>query len=176
MTMASAPPFNQWLRGQLRARRMSQRQLAAQTGVNHSTISRLVRGTRTPSLETATRLARGLREVASESDTPVYFDRLASAPAHPAARVEYALRADEALSEDEVRRLMALYIAVRQRREGTAYADARGLDSGDHGNGRAPVSGNGHRHGNGQRGANGRAYPSAERVAAVSGRVLADRT
>ena len=49
---------------------MSQRQLAQQSGVDHSTISRLIRGDRMPSLGTATKLARGLRELRDDADTP----------------------------------------------------------------------------------------------------------
>src|SRR6476646_5392980 len=83
---------NEWLRAQLKAKKMSQRQLAQQSGVDHSTISRLVRGDRTPSLGTATKLARGLRELRDEADTPHYFGLMASNANHPTARVEYALR------------------------------------------------------------------------------------
>jgi hypothetical protein len=35
---------------------------------------------------------------------------------NPTARVEYALRADEALSEPQVRQIMEYYLAVRMRR------------------------------------------------------------
>ena len=52
---------------------MSQRQLAQQSGVDHSTISRLIRGDRMPSLGTATKLARGLRELREDADTPQYL-------------------------------------------------------------------------------------------------------
>ena len=59
MTSQNGRAFNEWLRGQLKAKKMSQRQLAQQSGVDHSTISRLIRGDRMPSLGTATKLARG---------------------------------------------------------------------------------------------------------------------
>ena len=75
---AGALVFNLWLRRQLRERPMSQRQLAALSGVDHSTISRLLRHDRTPSLATATKLAGALRHVRGEqgeSDTADYFDR-----------------------------------------------------------------------------------------------------
>jgi transcriptional regulator with XRE-family HTH domain len=108
--------FNEWLRAQLKAKKMSQRQLAQQSGVDHSTISRLIRGDRTPSLGTATKLARGLREIVDEADTPHYFGLMASATLNPNARVEYALRADDYLSEAQVRQVMEYYIAVRMRR------------------------------------------------------------
>jgi len=69
MTTQNGRAFNEWLRAQLKAKKMSQRQLAQQSGVDHSTISRLIRGDRMPSLGTATKLARGLREIREDSDT-----------------------------------------------------------------------------------------------------------
>ena len=63
MTTDNGRAFNEWLRAELKAKKMSQRQLAQRSGVDHSTISRLIRGDRMPSLGTATRLARGLREI-----------------------------------------------------------------------------------------------------------------
>jgi transcriptional regulator with XRE-family HTH domain len=115
MSVQNGRAFNDWLRAQLKAKRMSQRQLAQQSGVDHSTISRLVRGDRTPSLGTATKLARGLRELHDEADTPQYFGMVASAASHPTARVEYSLRADESLSEPQVRQVMEYYLAQRVR-------------------------------------------------------------
>jgi transcriptional regulator with XRE-family HTH domain len=107
--------FNEWLRAQLKAKKMSQRQLAQQSGVDHSTISRLVRGDRMPSLGTATKLARGLRELSEDDDGPQYLGLMNSGTHNPTARVEYALRADEALSEPQVRQVMEYYLAVRMR-------------------------------------------------------------
>ena len=69
MTTQNGRAFNDWLRAQLKAKKMSQRQLAQQSGVDHSTISRLIRGDRMPSLGTATKLARGLRELREDADT-----------------------------------------------------------------------------------------------------------
>ena len=116
MSVQNGRAFNDWLRAQLKAKKMSQRQLAQQSGVDHSTISRLVRGDRTPSLGTATKLARGLRELRDESDTPGYFGVMAAGTSHPTARVEYALRADDMLSEPQVRQVMEYYLALRMRR------------------------------------------------------------
>jgi transcriptional regulator with XRE-family HTH domain len=108
--------FNEWLRAQLKAKKMSQRQLAQQSGVDHSTISRLVRGDRMPSLGTATKLARGLRELSDTDDGPQYLGLMNGGGTHnPTARVEYALRADEALGEAHVRQVMEYYLAVRMR-------------------------------------------------------------
>jgi transcriptional regulator with XRE-family HTH domain len=113
---SSGPAFNEWLKTQLKAKKMSQRQLAQQSGVDHSTISRLVRGDRTPSLGTATKLARGLRELRDETETPHYFGLVGSTASHPTARVEYALRADEVLGEPQVRQVMDYYLSMRMRR------------------------------------------------------------
>ena len=116
MTRTNGRAFNEWLRAQLKAKKMSQRQLAQQSGVDHSTISRLVRGDRMPSLGTATKLARGLRELGENDDGPQYLGLIGGGVQNPTARVEYALRADEALSEAQVRQVMEYYLAVRMRR------------------------------------------------------------
>jgi transcriptional regulator with XRE-family HTH domain len=125
MAGQSARAFNEWLRAQLKAKKMSQRQLAQQSGVDHSTISRLIRGDRMPSLGTATKLARGLREIRDDSEAPQYLGAVASGSANPAARVEYALRADDVLSEPQVRQVMEYYLAVRMRRFGRTYSGLR---------------------------------------------------
>ena len=117
MTTQTGRPFNEWLRAQLRAKKMSQRQLAQASGVDHSTISRLVRGDRTPSLGTATKLARGLREIREDADAPQYMGLVTGGTTmNPTARVEYALRADDALGEAQVGQVMEYYLAVRMRR------------------------------------------------------------
>jgi transcriptional regulator with XRE-family HTH domain len=123
MTTQNGRAFNEWLRAQLKAKKMSKRQLAQQSGVDHSTISRLIRGDRMPSLGTATKLARGLRELRDDADTPQYLGLVASGPANPTARVEYALRADELLTEAQVRQIMEYYLAVRMRRYGRTFAE-----------------------------------------------------
>ena len=126
MTSQNGRAFNEWLRGQLKAKKMSQRQLAQQSGVDHSTISRLIRGDRMPSLGTATKLARGLRELRDDADTPAYLGLVSSGTTNPTARVEYALRADDLLSEPQVRQIMEYYLAVRMRRYGRAYHGGEG--------------------------------------------------
>jgi transcriptional regulator with XRE-family HTH domain len=133
MTSQNGRAFNEWLRAQLKAKKMSQRQLAQQSGVDHSTISRLIRGDRMPSLGTATKLARGLRELRDDADTPQYLGLVAAGAANPTARVEYALRADELLSEPQVRQIMEYYLAVRMRRYGRTYpSGATGTGSNEH--------------------------------------------
>ena len=135
MTSQNGRAFNEWLRRQLKARKMSQRQLAQQSGVDHSTISRLIRGDRMPSLGTATKLARGLRELRDDADTPQYLGLVSAATTNPTARVEYALRADEVLSEPQVRQIMEFYL--RQRPGSRGERDSRPSPS-------RPVSRRGH--------------------------------
>jgi len=130
MTTDNGRAFNEWLRAQLKAKKMSQRQLAQQSGVDHSTISRLIRGDRMPSLGTATKLARGLREIREDTDAPGALSVVSVGPQNPTARVEYALRADEALSEPQVRQIMEYYLAVRLRRFNRAYAPSVAAESG----------------------------------------------
>ena len=123
MTLQTPRSFNSWLRGQLKEKKMSQRQLALQSGVDHSTISRLIKGDRMPSLGTATKLARGLREIHDESEGPGYFAGLAARQVLPTSRVEYALRGDEILTDADVRELMTAYLSARSRRLRSMAAD-----------------------------------------------------
>jgi transcriptional regulator with XRE-family HTH domain len=139
MTTQNGRAFNEWLRAQLKAKKMSQRQLAQQSGVDHSTISRLIRGDRMPSLGTATKLARGLRELRDDADTPQYLGLVASGSTNPTARVEYALRSDELLSEPQVRQIMEYYLAVRMRRYGRTFPSDSNT-SGDRGPDRGMTS------------------------------------
>lgn len=129
MTLQPPRSFNSWLRGQLKEKKMSQRQLALQSGVDHSTISRLIKGDRMPSLGTATKLARGLREIRDQSDGPGYFASLSSRQMLPTARVEYALRGDDMLNEGDVRELMQTYVALRSQR--VREANGNGLNGPD---------------------------------------------
>lgn len=106
-------PFSEWLRLQLKARKMTQRQLAQKSGVDHSTVSRLLRGDRIPSLRTANLLAHSL----GMPDGPEGIHRQGSwSSESPAARVEYALRLDDLLDESQVRDVMNVYLASRRRR------------------------------------------------------------
>jgi transcriptional regulator with XRE-family HTH domain len=106
---APAEEFGLWLAKQLRIKKMTQRQLAERSGVDHSTISRLMRGSRVPSLGTVESLERGLRERYSGSGPAL--------ETNPAARVEHALRADSLLSESQVRELMDRYLRLRQHNQ-----------------------------------------------------------
>jgi transcriptional regulator with XRE-family HTH domain len=105
--------FHHWLQVQLRARKLTQRQLAHRSGVDHSTISRLLRGDRMPSLRTVTMLARSL---GMANDAATFGDPGIGGNGSPAARVEYALRSDDSLSEAEIAEIMRVYLAARQRR------------------------------------------------------------
>ncbi len=161
MTTQHGRAFNEWLRAQLKAKKMSQRQLAQQSGVDHSTISRLIRGDRMPSLGTATKLARGLRELRDDADATQYLGVVASGTQNPTARVEYALRADELLNEAQVRQIMEYYLAVRMRRFGRAFQPSessgpREERGGGPGNGHPPTR-------NSPAGASGHAQTDARR-------------
>jgi transcriptional regulator with XRE-family HTH domain len=50
--------FAGWLRDAMRARRLSARAVGMRTGINHSTVTRLLHGERQPSLATAVALMR----------------------------------------------------------------------------------------------------------------------
>jgi transcriptional regulator with XRE-family HTH domain len=113
---ASVIAFNVWLRRQLRETRMSQRQLAAFSGVDHSTISRLMSGERAPSLATATKLTKALHKLGGMPHAGDYFARLADVRELPTRRVEAALLGDEELDDEDVRALMHAYVAARARR------------------------------------------------------------
>jgi transcriptional regulator with XRE-family HTH domain len=141
MTTDNGRAFNEWLRAQLKAKKMSQRQLAQQSGVDHSTISRLIRGDRMPSLGTATKLARGLREIHDDADTSAALNVVSVGPQNPTARVEYSLRADEALTEPQVRQIMEYYLAVRVRRFARTFTSVGAAEAGAGGNGIVSSSG-----------------------------------
>jgi transcriptional regulator with XRE-family HTH domain len=113
MNDAREDEFSEWLRRELRARRMSLRQLAARSGVNASTVSRVARGDRRPSLRTALRFMRVLHE-GQESYDPATRLRSVSGQFDPVAGIERALRADSRLSEADVRRVMRLYHGLRR--------------------------------------------------------------
>ena len=106
--------FREWLTLQLRGRRMSLRQLALRSGVNVSTVSRIVRGERRPTLRTAVRLARVVRDNTDESSATRFFGALTSESLDPVGEVERALRADNELGDDDVRRVMRVYLGARR--------------------------------------------------------------
>lgn len=112
---AATTSFSEWLRVQLRSRRMSQRHLASRSGVSHATISRILREHREPNLDTAMSLARVLLELSSQSDAEHYVALLSGIGGFTSPkRVEHALRADESLDEVRIRRIMDYYLSIRQ--------------------------------------------------------------
>lgn len=109
--------FRDWLTVQLRARRMSLRQLANRSGVNVSTVSRIVRGERRPTLRTAVRLAKVVRENADESSATKFFGALTAESLDPVREVERALRGDGLLDDEAVRTVMEVYLNTRRPTE-----------------------------------------------------------
>ena len=108
---AAGNAFARWLAVELRARRLSQRALAVRSGVDHSTISRILRGGRIPSLATTTRIAEAL---GAHSGGEILADP--GADTSSVGRARAALRADPALDELDVAAIMRLYLRVRSRR------------------------------------------------------------
>jgi transcriptional regulator with XRE-family HTH domain len=98
--------YREWLKIQMRRRRMSQRQLAQQAGIDHSTISRLLRQERNPSLKTALAILAAFREDPGR--------------VHITAQVERVLRSDERLDDDQVRTIMGTYLTMRSNGGGHA--------------------------------------------------------
>ena len=70
-------------------------------------------------LGTAAKLALGLRELRDDGDTTQYLGLLSASNAHPTVSVERSLRADDAMSELQVRQVMQYYLAIRMRRIAT---------------------------------------------------------
>ena len=114
--------FRGWLATEMRSRRMSVRMLAQRSGLNASTISRILNGERRPSLATAMTIARA-----------VDADRLLSAALEsaslgartdPATQIERALRANGDLTDAQVQRLMSLYLAMRRAASATSDGKA----------------------------------------------------
>lgn len=118
MNEANDVQFRDWLTLQLRARRMSLRQLAHRSGVNVSTVSRIVRGERRPTLRTAVRLAKVVRENADESSATRFFGALTPESLDPVREVERALRGDGSLDDEDVRTVMEVYLSTRRPSEG----------------------------------------------------------
>ena len=106
---------------------MSLRQLAVHSGVSASTVSRVVRGDRQPSLQTALRLANVLRAVGDDFNPAAQIGAMVDR-FEPATDIERALRADSRLSETDVRRIMMMYHSLRRpavAKPAAARGDAR---------------------------------------------------
>jgi transcriptional regulator with XRE-family HTH domain len=131
VSVGQVPPgsFNEWLASQLRTQRMSYGQLAQSSGVDKSTIWRLVHGNRGPRLDTAAKLARALRARWDDTESLEQSVGAAVPASHPTMRVEYALRSDELLNEAQVQQLMNLYLSIRAGRPTTKAQPPRGAGS-----------------------------------------------
>ena len=130
MSIQNGRAFNEWLRTQLKAKKMSQRQLAQQSGVDHSTISRLVRGDRTPSLGTATNLRVDFASCVTKRrhrTTSAWFShRRAIRPREWSTHCAQMIL----LSEPQVRQVMEYYLALRMRRLAAARQSGNGARAG----------------------------------------------
>jgi transcriptional regulator with XRE-family HTH domain len=115
--MADDDEFGAWMRTRLRARGLSQRQLAARTGVHHSTISRLLRGQAQASLRTVL-----LIQAALEPDTGVRHLK-GPDPLHPVA-LSTMLRSDGLLSNDEIAAVVQLYSRLLADKPGAEQSEA----------------------------------------------------
>lgn len=112
MTERSA--FGKWLLNELDARRWSMRELARQTGVSESTISRIVSGKRNPSSALCRRMAQVLRVppelVFREAGLlPDYTDE--------SPRTKEALYLFRELPEDERRRILLIMRTLLEEQE-----------------------------------------------------------
>ena len=112
MTTPDEGQFSDWLATQLRARRMSLRQLADRSGVNVSTVSRILHGKRRPSLRTALVISRALEPGSPPAQSDLSLT-LVRGDVDAVTTVERALRADPQLSDAAVHRLMILYHTLR---------------------------------------------------------------
>jgi transcriptional regulator with XRE-family HTH domain len=101
----SSAAFGQWLAEQLEGRRLSGRRLAHLSGLHPSTISRLLRDQRRPTVATAERL------VAALGGGPPYVGP--ERRSNQVGRVEHALRDDELLTPGDVNRIMRRYRSRR---------------------------------------------------------------
>lgn len=63
--------FNRWLAAEMEQHGVGQRELATWARVDHSTVSRIVRSEREPSLAMAIALARGLRAARRRREQPL---------------------------------------------------------------------------------------------------------
>jgi gp16 family phage-associated protein len=107
MTASDGEEFSAWLNRRLAARGISQRQLARRAGVDHSTISRILNGSREPRRGTARRLEAAIGGAWSR-------------------RLAEVLRDDPVLAEGDVTRIVKLYLGLRAARmSGTGAGSPR---------------------------------------------------
>ena len=110
-----AENFGEHLRRELRARNWTIRYFALRSGVDHSTISRLMKGQREPTLATAIRLDAALHGPSPSAD-PGIPGRGASFD--PLDRIGAALSEDPVLDRRSVDEVLRYYQHVRSRSSG----------------------------------------------------------
>ena len=121
MPQATDQTFGDYLKQELDARHWSVRYLAFRAGVNHSTISRLIRGQRTPRLETVQRLHQALKLLPQHPPvTPRRDD-----PDAAFQRVADALALDPQLSPTAQGQLMRYYEQLRKPQRPSPAAQPR---------------------------------------------------
>lgn len=105
--------FRAWITEQMRIHQLSPQRLAAASGVHRTTLSRLLDGTRSPSLDTAARLAFvfGVPEPSAALDVLT----VGLTAADPAVRVEAALRCDPRMTDQAVVETLHFYRERRSR-------------------------------------------------------------
>ena len=118
-----AQAFGDYLARELRARNWTIRSLAIRSGVDHTTISRLIRGQRVPTLRTATRLNEAL-----EGPDPGPMPNIAinQGASDPIQRVADALSSDPTLDARTRAAILRYYVRIR-----SAAREARGLKPDD---------------------------------------------
>lgn len=106
--------FRGFLREEMRRRSMSQRMLAERSGVDHSTISRLLSSARTPSMATMARLASAL-----DASLPAFLRPRTSLGIRLDARIRAALL-EVGVAPSDIDELIAHYRRrqMRDRRAG----------------------------------------------------------
>lgn len=100
--------FRAWLASRIAARGFSHGQLALRSGIDRSTVGRILNGERRPTLDTAVRLVGALDADAM----PHLFVRLGRL-GDPAIRVEHAVRDDPHLSDANAAKLLRCYRQLR---------------------------------------------------------------
>ncbi|AYY14507.1 helix-turn-helix domain-containing protein [Actinobacteria bacterium YIM 96077] len=106
----------EFLREQRRAAQLSLRQLADLAGVSNPYLSQIERGVRKPSADVLQQLAKALR---MSSEVLYVQAGLLDAPSED-RRVEGAIRADPALTEQQKRALLEVYMSFRAANGGAA--------------------------------------------------------
>lgn len=120
--------FSDWLHVEMRTRRMSVRQLAHRSGVAASTVSRVLRGHRRPTLSTTLKLIRAIGAERAASAAANLLGPSDGSSSDPAGLVERALRSDEWLRDADVRQAMSVYLDLRARRVRAARRSGIAID------------------------------------------------